>query len=68
MLKPASGTPITIMSADVTVPDHSINQVTGELDLTSGRLEVAGSGRSRGEACNTAKKAFFGLSETHSFF
>ena len=36
ILKPASGTPITTMTAEVTVADASINQGTGK-GLTRGR-------------------------------
>ena len=54
MLKPASGTPITTMSADVAVTDASINQVTGEVLPVESDL-VVGSGRSRGEACKVCK-------------
>ena len=54
MLKPASGTPITTMSAEVGVADGSINQGTGEVSPVEDD-PVAGSGRSRGEACKVCK-------------
>ena len=55
MLKLASGTPITTMSAEVAVADASINQGTVEVLLVEAD-PVAGSGGSPGEACKVCKE------------
>ena len=54
MLKPASGTPITTMSAEVAIADASNNQGTGEV-LPVEDDPVAGSGRTRVETCKVCK-------------
>ena len=54
MLKPASGMPITTMSAEVAIADASNNQGTGEV-LPVEDDPVAGSGRTRVETCKVCK-------------